>query len=89
MNELTAVLDEMRTAPAATSLDLLARRLGMDRDDVDAAVGYWVHMGELVVEELPSCASTGCGGCPLATDSGCGRTPGRADPLVIVRPAHN
>ena len=95
MSELGAVLDAVRAAPAATSLDLLARRLKMSRDDLDAALGYWVHLGELVVEELPNCASTGCGGCPLSTGRGCGQALGdaldgprrRAEPLVIVRPA--
>ncbi len=95
MSELGAVLDAVRTAPAAISLDLLARRLGMRRDDLDAALGYWVHLGELVVEELPNCASTGCGGCPLSTGNGCGQSTGdtvdgplrRVEPLVIVRPA--
>lgn len=74
MTELRTVLDAFRAAPVGTSLDSLARRLGMGRDDLDAALGYWVHLGELVVAEPPSCAGTGCRGCPFSTRRGCGLT---------------
>lgn len=87
MSPLHRVLAEIRAAPATASLDDLARRLAVSRDELDAMIGYWVHQGELVVEEITGCASSGCASCALA-GAGCGGAPGRTGAgLVTVRPA--
>lgn len=90
MSQLGRVLTEIRAAPTATSLDELASRLEVSRDDLDAMIGYWVHCGELIVEEISGCAAGSCGGCPLASrpGSGCAGDPHRSGPvLVTIRPA--
>jgi hypothetical protein len=74
MNELDRVLAAIRAAPAATTMEALARHLGVARDDLDAMVGYWVHRGAVVIEEVPWCASAGCSGCALA-GTACGPRP--------------
>jgi hypothetical protein len=80
MSQLQRVLNEIRAGAGATSIDDLARRLNIPRDDLDAMVGYWVHRGELLVEGTVNCASGSCAGCPVAV--GCG--PGRPV-LVTIR----
>jgi hypothetical protein len=95
MSVLDQVLAELRNTPTATSLADLARRSGVSRDELDAAVGYWVHSGELVVEEIVGCAAGSCNSCPVAgpatagrSGSGCGRSAHRRGPvLVTIRPA--
>jgi hypothetical protein len=65
---LSAVLAEL-TAGAPT-LDDVARRTGLDRDVVGAAVDQLVRLGRVTSSTLATgCPDTGCGGCPT---SGCG-----------------
>jgi hypothetical protein len=65
---LRAVLAEL-TAGAPT-LDDVARRTGLDRDVVAAAVDQLVRLGRVSASTLSStCPDDGCGGC---TTSGCG-----------------
>lgn len=64
------VLEELRAAGTGTGLDEIARRAGVSRDDVDAAVGYWLHRGELSARRL-DCGPTDCTGCALRA-AGCG-----------------
>jgi hypothetical protein len=91
MSVLDRVLAELRAAPAGTSLDELARRAEVPREQVDAAVGYWVHSGELVVEEITGCAAGSCAECPVAgagrSGAGCGDSARRGPVLVTIRPA--
>ncbi|MPZ84484.1 MAG: hypothetical protein GEV28_30475 [Actinophytocola sp.] len=85
MSHLARVLAEIRASTTATGLDELARRLGVSRDDLDALIGYWVHRGELVVDETIGCTAGSCHGCALAA-GGC--APRRSGPvLVTIRPA--
>jgi hypothetical protein len=71
---LRAVLDAVRAADAGTGLDDIARGLGLRRDELDAAVEYWAHRGELVVAEIGGCPPAGCTGCHFHAD-GCARPP--------------
>ncbi|NUT45807.1 MAG: hypothetical protein HOV94_00605 [Saccharothrix sp.] len=71
---LRAVLDAVRAAGAGTGLDDIARDLGLRRDELDAAVEYRAHRGELVVAEVGGCPPVGCAGCHFRTD-GCARPP--------------
>lgn len=87
MSELRRVLTEIRAAPPAGGLDELARRLGVCRDELDAMIGYWVHRGELVVEEMAGCTSAGCAGCPMATAARGGCTGPRRPGVVLLSPA--
>jgi hypothetical protein len=85
MSQLHRVLAEIRAGAAATSIDDLARRLSIPRDDLDAMIGYWVHRGELMVEGTVSCGGGSCGGCPVAAGCGSGQFP-RRPVLVTIRP---
>jgi hypothetical protein len=59
---LRAVLDEL-TAGAPT-LDEVARRTGLGRDVVEAAVDHLVRLGRVSSSTLSTgCADVGCGGC--------------------------
>lgn len=71
---LRAVLDAVRTADAGTGLDDIARDLRLRRDELDAAVEYWAHRGELVVTEIGGCPPAGCTGCYFHS-AGCTRPP--------------
>jgi hypothetical protein len=88
---LRQVLTEIRTARGGTSLNDVARRVGVSRDEVDAMVDYWVRRGRLSVEEMGGgCPSAGCKSCASGDGSepGCGRS-GPAGPVLIavsVRP---
>lgn len=83
MSELDRVLTEIQGTPAPKSLNDLARRLDVSRDELDVMIGYWIHRGELVVEEV-SCGTSGsCAGCPLTGPAGCRRGP--TGPVMISR----
>jgi hypothetical protein len=69
---LRAVLDAVRAADAG--LDDIALDLGVRRDELDAAVEYWAHRGELVVAEIGGCPPAGCTGCHFHSN-GCARPP--------------
>lgn len=85
MSLLREVLARVRTAAPGTGLDDIARGLGVTRDEVDAMVEYWVRRGELVVDELGSCSSGGCGGCRFsAQDGGCYRPAPRSGPVLVA-----
>lgn len=89
MSMLRQVLARVRTAVPGSGLDDIARGLGVTREEVDAMVEYWVRRGELVVDELSSCASGGCGGCRFSGQGGaCFRPAPRSGPaLVAIRSA--
>jgi hypothetical protein len=91
MSMLRQVLARVRAGPPGTGLDDIARGLGVTRDEVDAMVEYWVRRGELVMDELSSCASGGCGGCRFsAQGDGCYRPAPRSGPtLVAIRSARD
>jgi hypothetical protein len=81
---LVAVLAEL-TAGAPT-LDAVARRTGLARDVVEAAVEQLVRMGRVTATTLSSaCPDTGCGGC---VTSGCvtsgGAAPGGGRPVLVA-----
>ncbi|MDQ1288165.1 MAG: hypothetical protein QG622_1730 [Actinomycetota bacterium] len=82
---LSAVLAEL-TAGAPT-LDEVARRTGLDRDLVEAAVAHLVRLGRVDSSELSTaCPDSACGGCPV---SACGArgapaSPGRRPVLVAL-----
>jgi hypothetical protein len=85
MSQLDRVLAEIRAGARATSIDDLARRLNIPRDDLDAMIGYWVHRGELMVDGTGSCARGSCAGCPVAVGCGSGQF-ARRPVLVTIRP---
>ncbi|MFE3192405.1 FeoC-like transcriptional regulator [Nocardia sp. NPDC059240] len=61
---LRRVLAEITESRGEFSLDQVARRVGVSRDEAQAMVDYWVRKGRLSVEQIGSgCPSTGCGGC--------------------------
>lgn len=87
---LVAVLAEL-TAGAPT-LDDVARRTGLARDVVEAAVEQLVRMGRVAASTLSSaCPDTGCGGCVTGGCAVPGRSaPGGRRPVLValtVRPA--
>ena len=50
----------------ATTLDDVARRVGLSRDVVDAVVEYLLRTGRLAAERLTAgCPDGGCGACPV------------------------
>ncbi|MFB9238024.1 FeoC-like transcriptional regulator [Plantactinospora siamensis] len=77
---LRRVLAEIRAAErGGVSLDDVARRVGVGRDEIDSMVDYWVRKGRLTVEEIGrGCPSGGCGGC----SSGKGGSPGCGTPTA-------
>ncbi|MGC1210875.1 MAG: FeoC-like transcriptional regulator [Micromonospora sp.] len=84
MSVLRDVLRRVRTAAPGRGLDDIARDLGISRDEVDAMVDYWVRRGELVVDELSSCASGSCGSCRLSGRGGdCYRPAPRSGPALV------
>jgi hypothetical protein len=63
---LAAVLAELRAG--APTLDDVARRTGLDRDVVGAAVDHLVRLGRVSADTLSSaCPDGGCGGCPATS----------------------
>lgn len=85
MSVLREVLAQVRTAPAGTGLDDIARGLSVSRDELNAMVEYWVRRGELVVDQLSSCASGYCGGCCLrGQGGGCRRPAPRSGPVLLA-----
>jgi hypothetical protein len=63
---LRAVLAELTAG--APSLDEVARRTGLDRDVVRAAVDQLVRLGRVRADTLStSCPDTGCGGCAASS----------------------
>lgn len=68
MSALRRLLREISAADRAVSLDEIARRVGVSRDEADAMVGYWVRKGRLAVTDLATaCPTGGCAGCAFAT----------------------
>ena len=85
MSVLREVLRRVRTAAPGSGLDDIARDLGVSREEVDAMVEYWAGRGELVVDELGSCASGGCGGCRFSGQGGgCYRPAPRSGPALVA-----
>ncbi|AKT52473.1 hypothetical protein ADJ73_00345 [Arsenicicoccus sp. oral taxon 190] len=74
----------------AASLDEVARRTGLTRASVDAAVDHLVRMGRVDARELAAgCPDGGCGSCASGTSegaAGCG-APGpsgrRSGPVLV------
>jgi hypothetical protein len=65
---LRAVLAELEAG--APTLDEVARRTGLDRDVVGAAVDHLVRLGRVSSSTLStSCPDDGCGACPAG--NGC------------------
>jgi hypothetical protein len=65
---LRAVLAELEAG--TPTLEQVARRTGLDRDVVGAAVDHLVRLGRVTSSTLStSCPDDGCGTCP--TGSGC------------------
>jgi hypothetical protein len=88
---LRQVLAEVRaSAHRPTTLDEMARRVGVTRDEVESMIDYWVRRGRLTVDRIGrGCAGSGCAGCPSARNGvpGCG-TPATGGPvLVAIAPA--
>lgn len=81
---LRAVLDQFRAG--AGSLDEVARRSGLRRDLVDAAVDHLVRTGHLRAEALTAgCPDGGCGSCPSAGDrSACATGTAPAGPVLVA-----
>jgi hypothetical protein len=92
MSPLDRVLAEIRAGVGPVSATMLARRVGIDLDELDAIVGYWIHRGELAVDEVLPAAD--CGSCPMVASRRVGRgcsgscdPPARRGPLTLaVRP---
>lgn len=85
MSTLRRVLAEITAARGGTSLDEIARRLGLGRDEVDAMVGYWIRKGRLAAEDIAAaCPGGGCGGCAFTRDGGPGCATGRT--LLAITP---
>jgi radical SAM superfamily enzyme YgiQ (UPF0313 family) len=84
VSPLRQVLREIRSAGSA-SLDDVARAVGVNRDEVDAMVDYWVRRGQLSIEEIGrGCPGGGCGSCSSGDDGapGCG-SPSTGGPVLI------
>jgi hypothetical protein len=82
---LTAVLDAF--AADATSVDDLARRTGLARTVVEAAVHHLVRLGYLQSEAISAgCPTSGCGACPAGRDDrpGCGAFTGPGGSAGLV-----
>jgi hypothetical protein len=88
VSPLRAVLDAF--AAGATSLTDVARRTGLDRDVVDAAVDHLVRMGRLSAGTLSTgCPDGGCGSCASGEDgeAACGSTgpsAARQGPVLVT-----
>ncbi|MGI5162462.1 FeoC-like transcriptional regulator [Microbispora sp. H10830] len=85
MSALRRVLEEITAARGGVSLDDIARRLGLGRDEVDAMVEYWVRKGRLSSDDIAAaCPSGGCGTCALGDDGkpGCGTR--RDGPVLLA-----
>ncbi len=85
MSLLTGVLDAFHDG--VRSPEDVARRTGIRRDLVEAAIDHLVETGKLVAEPLASgCPPDVCGGCALAT-RGCRyrRPASRARTLKMAR----
>lgn len=87
MSPLRRVLAEITAARGGgVSLDDVARRVGVTRDEVDAMVDYWVRRGRLSVEEIGrACPSGGCGGCAMGRNGapGCGAAARGSGPVLL------
>ncbi len=85
MSALRRVLAEITAARGGTSLDEIARRLDLGRDEVDAMVGYWIRKGRLSADDIAAaCPGGGCGACVLGRDGGPGCGPGRDGPTLLA-----
>lgn len=82
---LRRILEEINGAHEAVSLDEIARRIGITRDEADAMVAYWVRKGRLSSDDLTAaCPSGGCGTCPSGDNGtpGCGTR--RDGPVLLA-----
>lgn len=82
---LRRILEEINGAHEAVSLDEIARRIGITRDEADAMVAYWVRKGRLSSDDLSAaCPSGGCGTCPSGDNGtpGCGTR--RDGPVLLA-----
>ena len=83
---LRAVLAELDAG--APTLDEVARRTGLRRDVVAAAVDHLVRLGRVTSSTLTSaCPDTGCGVCPAGDGCGARGTPapsGRRPTLIAL-----
>jgi hypothetical protein len=71
VSPLRRLLEEVTAARGGVTMDEIARRVGVGRDEADAMVAYWVRKGRLSVDDLgAACPSGGCGGCALGGDDG-------------------
>ncbi|MEV5409762.1 FeoC-like transcriptional regulator [Thermopolyspora sp. NPDC052614] len=85
MSALREVLAEITAARGVTSLDAIARRLNLGRDEVDAMVGYWIRKGRLSADDLAAaCPTGGCGTCALGRDGAPGCGPVRGGPTLLA-----
>ncbi|MCW2901407.1 MAG: hypothetical protein JWO67_3672 [Streptosporangiaceae bacterium] len=87
MSALRQLLKEISEARGGVSIDDIARKVGVSRDEADAMVDYWVRKGRLSVDDLAAgCPSGGCGGCAQGVKGkpGCGSSPGNGPVLLAI-----
>ncbi|MFE0107041.1 FeoC-like transcriptional regulator [Streptomyces sp. NPDC059009] len=88
---LRQVLAEVRATQGSVRPADIAARVGVDPDEAEAMIDFWVRRGELTREEVSGgCPPAGCGGCALVQACGGGGPAARAAhrPLLLtVRPA--
>lgn len=90
MSPLRQVLAEIVASPGERSLNDIAQRLDLSRDEVEAMVEYWVSRGRLTVDQIGGgCPPGGCGGCGVAGQPGCasgGSSPlrGAGGPVLVT-----
>lgn len=84
MSALRQILKEITASRGGVSLDEIARRVGVSREEAEAMVGYWTRKGRLTTDDVAAaCPSGGCGSCAQGNDGkpGCGS---RADGPVLL-----
>lgn len=85
MSALRQILKEITASRGGVSLDEIARRVGVSREEAESMVDYWVRKGRLSAEDMAAaCPSGGCGGCPAGDDGkpGCGTR--RDGPVLLA-----
>jgi hypothetical protein len=85
VSALRQILKEITTSRGGVSLDEIARRVGVSREEAEAMVGYWVRKGRLSADDVASaCPSGGCGGCARGDNGkpGCGSR--RDGPVLLA-----
>lgn len=91
MSPLRRLLEEITAAHEPVSLDEIARRVGVTRDEAGSMVAYWTRKGRLTADDLTAaCPATGCGGCALGRNGkpGCGPRGSGPALLAITRSPH-